>query len=776
MHLAASLFPLDDILIEPLLIAPPPSIEPGVPPIPEDIISQTVPYLPAWPELAAIYRTATLTLPQALQGGGNLVIIGQPGIGKTVALAHLASLAANQDERLGALNNVIPFLMHVADLRLNGVGAKDVLRPIIDATSDQISLLEITRLPSFIQSVFKTGRALFLLDGFDELTSEGQQEVSQYFKLLLQVYPRLRIVTTGAPEYLDGLIGLGFTPLSVSGWSEQRSIQFIQKWGQVWSGPIANEIMARSNSAQVDPLLLTSWLAGEYGFLTPLELSLKVWGGYAGDSLGPHPLEAIASHIRRIAPSGMPLAALETLAMQAVLSSQPIFDPRSARQWVRAFETTEDLDDENDHPQLDEEQRQVTEPVSRKKSKKLLPKPTSGLLGRMASSGLLLSNSENKMRFLHPVFFGYLAGRALSTYHGNDAILNQPDWSGKYLAMRYLAAHGDPSSIVQKLLEWSRLPMHRPLLTAARWLRDAPHDAQWCGRIYATLAVLLQTDGIPLNLRGQALAAFIVSRDAGAATLFKKLASTFSFELVQLAVLGCGAIRDIRAIPILEKVLEAPSISARRAACIALVAIGSNEALEIVAHILLNAEDDLRRAAAEALANLPGEGHAMLQDGMTLKDILLRRAVVYGLARVDEPWAVELLQKAQVEDDQWVVRNAAVEGLELRSNTSPRSPRKLKAPAESRWLIEYAAKQGMGISPSRPATDLLLQALKDEDPDTRLAALPYLKLVPSEGVIGQLYNAMHKDDPELREAVYNTLWEIGASGVKLAHPSQYGLN
>ena len=56
MHLAASLFSLDEILQEPRLIAPPARVEPGVIGIPEDIISQTIPYMPAWPELAAIYR------------------------------------------------------------------------------------------------------------------------------------------------------------------------------------------------------------------------------------------------------------------------------------------------------------------------------------------------------------------------------------------------------------------------------------------------------------------------------------------------------------------------------------------------------------------------------------------------------------------------------------------------------------------------------------------------------------------------------------------------
>jgi HEAT repeat protein len=392
----------------------------------------------------------------------------------------------------------------------------------------------------------------------------------------------------------------------------------------------------------------------------------------------------------------------------------------------------------------------------------------------MVSSGLLVSYPNNKMRFTHPVFAGYLAGHALTNYNAEEPLLNQPDWSGKYLAMRYFAAHGDATKLVQTLMEFSRMPMHRPLFAAARWLRDAPRNAPWRGKLFGTLAAIMQSEGIPLSLRGQAMAAFVVSNDPNAAPLFRQFETTLSFDLVHLAVLGTGAIRDGKAVKIVEGATSAPSLAVRRAACMALVAIGTTEALEAVAHTLLNGDEDLRRAAGEALANDPSDGHAMLKDGITMTDILLRRAVVYGLGRVNEPWAIEALQKIQIDDDQWVVRNSATEVLEYRANIRANAPRKLKAPSESPWLIEFAGKQGMGISPGAPATDVLLLALKSEDPDTRLAALPYLKFTPNEGVVAQLYGAMYKDDPELREAAYNILWELGSSGTKLPHPSQYG--
>src|SRR5215211_8289916 len=100
MHLASSLFSLDEILQEPRLIAPPARVEPGVVGIQEDIISQTLPYMPAWPELASIYRAPTIGIVEAIAGGSNIVITGAAGTGKTVALAHLASMAANFNIRL----------------------------------------------------------------------------------------------------------------------------------------------------------------------------------------------------------------------------------------------------------------------------------------------------------------------------------------------------------------------------------------------------------------------------------------------------------------------------------------------------------------------------------------------------------------------------------------------------------------------------------------------------------------------------------------------------
>jgi hypothetical protein len=292
----------------------------------------------------------------------------------------------------------------------------------------------------------------------------------------------------------------------------------------------------------------------------------------------------------------------------------------------------------------------------------------------------------------------------------------------------------------------------------------------------AKLAELLQQHGQPMGLRGQAAAALLLSGDPGTALLFRQMLSASDGELLQLAALGCGALLDAKAIPPLSALLNNPSPGVRRAACLALVAIGTTEAMDLVAGALLHGDDNLRRAAAEALANNPVEGHTMLKEGAALQDdLMVRRAAAYGLGRIRSPWADEILNKLQVDDEQWAVRDAAAEVIQTGLQASQRIPKRLPPPSESAWVIAFAGKQGVGVAPDKPPTDLLLLALKSGTDDERLAALPYLRIMPTEGVFGALYQAMYGGDPSLREAAFQTVAEMAARGVELPDPVQFGV-
>lgn len=792
-HLTASLFALDEIAIEPRLLAPPAVIEPNAPHPHQDIVEQALPYLPTYPEIGAVYGAPTLSIPEALSGGTNLVITGQPGVGKTTALAHLASQIVNRAPAVASLHEFIPFFIHVADLGLplvNPQKPEDFLAPIAQKMSESAGVLNASKMPGFVQYAFSSGRALLLLDGVDELPQAAVAEVASYLRVLQRQYGKARVITTGAPEFVDGILALGYSPLALMPWNARQQSEFFEKWAALWQKYVAMESWAQATSP-VDALLLNRWLAVDNFGLTPLELTLKTWAAYAGDARGARPVDAIEAHIRRLLPANTPLEALYVLGAQASLNGNTVFDSRRAREWTKAYEPVvapqpavvtdaapAPVEDANTEAAAAEGEALPTPAATKNSPKKVtgpLPQAAApSLISQLTNSGLLAQHGNGRVRFTHPVFFGFLAGKGLNPSSAAE-VLRQPAWAGRTAAMRYMAAFNDATPLITSLLSAPDTVLQRPKLTAGRLLRDAPKNAPWRGQVLAALVQILQNEDAPLGLRGQALAAFATSGDPNAVALFRQLLMVPSNDLRQLAALGCGLFQDAKAVEGLSQVLSGAFGAARQAACLALVEIGSQPALEAVATGLLRGDEQLRIAAAEALANHPGDGHEALREGISSQDILMRRAIVYGLARIQEPWARELLEKTQIQDEQWVVRNVAVEIMDARNRANPHIPRRLSPPSETPWLIEFAGKFGMGVTPGQPATDIFLQAIKDENPDFRQAALNYLRLSPTEGVLSALYPHLYGDDHEMREAVFNVLAEMALGGISMPEPKQFGL-
>ncbi len=762
LHLASPLFSLDEIVEPPMLLAPPPRVEPGAPLYTEDVVDSTVPYLPDWPELAATYNCSRLTLSQALSGGSDIVLTGQAGMGKTVALANLASRLAKREPEKGLSADIVPFLFHVADLNLSKI-KDEPLRAIIDIVAENTPSKDIPHIPEFVLKTFTDGRALLMLDGTDELPPDRLMNAVDFIKGIKRFYPKTHIVVTSSSEFLDGLVSLNFIRFSIAAWTTKQRKRFLENWGNLWTNFVAVEVWAQPDK-QIDPILLNNWLNFENCYNTPLEMTLQTWAAYAGDVSGPQPVDAIETHLRRLSNDFTPMEALELLALQITLNAEPIFDPRIARGWIKAFEPS-DINFVGE----------INEVGNNQGSQKGKPTPSLGIITKLGESGLLTHHGKNQMCFTHPVFCGYLAGKSLAKFK-SDSLLDQPFWIGKNLAFQFMAIFGDVNAIVDKYVSKLDRPLSRTLLTPARWLRHVTQSNTWRGQVIGKLYDLIKETGQPLGLRGQALCALIQCGDAGVAFPLRQLLEEQDNDLLILAAFGCGALQDNQAIELLSIQLSNKSPNVRRAACLALVNIGTTTAIDRVASALLHGDDNLRRAAAEALANHPGEGYLMLKEGAELKDdILVRRAVVYGLGRIPEPWAEHLVDRLQTEDDQWAVRTAAAEVIEARLILNPHIPQRLSSPTETPWIIAFAAKQGLGVSPDKPPTDLLLTALKTGTEEEKLASLAYLRMIPVEGVFGALYQTMYGGEPTLREAVFQTFAEMAARGVDVPDPVQFGV-
>jgi hypothetical protein len=766
MHLAAPLFSLEEIVLPPRLLAPPPHAWPGEMPPAMDTVETTLPYLPWWPELGTTFGAPPLSVHSLLFTSSPIALLAPTGYGKTVALAYLALLLAQENESLEEKRGTLPLLFHVSELPLPFEETDFRFELLADALREQCPDLNISELIALIQSAVAEGKAVFLLDGYDELPPEKQQEVSQFLRALRRAVPRLQIITTVSPEQVDGLLSLGFHALALQSWERWRSREFVRRWGELWARQVTTEVWEGVTLPSVDPLLIASWLEGSLEGLSPLELTLKVWGAFAGDMGGLDVRHALAAHLRRLMPPEVPIAAAETLALQSLAALQPYFEQKQARQWLREFEPPE-------------VEATASEEVSQKKKgkkQKQPVRPSLSVIDKFVAGGLLQSRRGGRLTFLHPGLMHFLAAHGLSAYGMQESLAAQPEWSGKWGTLTYLVTESEETALLGALLQEDAPPLYRQRFLLGRTLRLAPPKSAW-RKFLAQVGKIFQDESLPCAQRAEAMLALALSRDPGAPTLFRYyLGSASADETLCLAALGSGLVRDEKAVQALISLfLQHSSDKVRTAAALALVNIGSSEALLALARALLQGDETVRRIAAEALANDPLEGHATLRDGLSMEDVMLRRAVVYGLARVQELWAVTLLQQAQMQDDHWIVRNAATAVLEQKTDVRRRLPRPLRPPSETDWLLKFAARKGMGIAPGSPATEILLQVVREGEEEERASALLYLRNASSDAVFSTLYQVLYDPASPLRESVYRLLWEMAWAGEKLPHPQKYGL-
>ena len=756
MHLASPLFSLDEIVVEPYLQAPPLQVVPGQEIIEQDITSITIPYVPDWPELPAAFQSKTLPFDQALKGGANLILMGNPGSGKTVALAHLATRVARRETAIGELGDYLPVLVHISDILPSGRFTGDPLERLIKAVSYQASKASMTRLSELLQQAFVSSKVLLLLDGLDETPPDMYIEGVTFLAKLIDQFPGIRLVVAASLNNISGLTALGLLPVALASWDEPTCQRFIHLWGDQWLRFIVPS--QEPGTKPVDQHLIDAWLGGSSSLLSPLELTLKTWSAYAGDALGAGPLEATQAYLHRIIPDQTDvLTNLASLAFH-LTSTLRITLPDKVEQQPNGEKSSQA--DPSDDSETDSFENSVFLKVDQD-----IRKALSSKIAELVEAGLLVLRSNNRVAFPQPVISGALAAEGYMNRPDDQVIYNQPEWTGKDTLLAALAAKSELTPLFNVLVKPDKDPRFHQTLHLARWLRVAPTGLHWRTALLRSLAAILQNDSQPISLRARALCAMVKSGDSGVSKLFNQMLSTSSESQRMLAILGLGLGQDRQFVPQLSNLLDDPSPAIGRAGCLALAAIGDKAALESLAWALIHGGDTTRRSAAEALAHIPVEGYPILEEGSQMENLLVRRAVIYGLIQVNQMSAVKILEKLAIEDKEWVVRAAATNALDLLKSPEASIPHRLPALSETPWLIAFAGEHGLGVSPGKPAEDLLRRALHEGTEEQKLAALDYLRLFGNATDIPLILSIQQTFPGELREAAFNTLWHLGAAGL-----------
>ena len=761
LHLASPLFALDEVLVEPRILALPSPTEPGREILAGDILSQIIPYLPDWPELAARYSAKTISLASALGAGANLILTGGPGSGKTTALACLISQIVRQDQSAAALNGYLPVYTHVSDL----FPGRSFTGPPIDLIRDSVHLyagsLSINRLENLLRRSFLNGKILLLVDGLDEVDPDFHQGVTSFLATLLQEYPRTRLVATSRPENTSGLIELGLVPMALAAWDEHKYLTFVNKWSRSWYRLIRP--MLAEGIEQIDPRLLNAWQLADHPIISPFDATLKAWAVFAGDTLGPNYVDALESYIWRMTnhlEDSRP--GLEDFALQLIASQEITMDLKQAR----GSETDLDFDAETDAEKV-AAQKNISK--RGKRSTRKLP----GVLPELLENSVLIQRRTDRLAFSHPLIMAYLASAALADAPVSHFLSNQPDWTGKSLTLLFLAASTESSPEVTELLSEEDDPLLGGPLTIGRWLSYAPQTAPWRSKVMRYLATELQRSNIPLGLRARLLSALLLSGDPGVSVLLRQISHTSSEDLRQLSALGMGYLLDHQSMSRLSELLSEPESNVSQAACFALVKIGNQQSFELLGSALLHGSDEIRRAVAEALALDPGEGEEMLKEASQMDNLLVRRSAVYGLAQVDQPWAEGVLNKLALEDKEWVVRSAATQIVEQEGEPDARIPQPPLPLHEIPWLVAFAGDRGIGIAPGQPAENLLIAALAEGTPEQQHAALEILQLHPNLDALPLMYEFIESGDGGIQQAAFNTLFSFSSQGLDIHNPSTY---
>jgi HEAT repeat protein len=776
-HLTAAIFALDEILVPPQLLAPPVAVEPDQPPPQEAVATQIIPYMPDWPELAAGHGATVFNLSDALQAGSNIAVIGQPGSGKTVALADLASRLARIDPTLGSITKNLPIYLHVLDLTSDKEQNPDPVAVILKALIPHVTVIYQPQMARLVRDCLREGQAVFILDGLDELHPSELPSVSEFLKSFIEKFPGVRVVIAASPYFLDGLMELGFVPLGIAAWGAARREEFLDRWSQAWAAHIQPEIDKHQTLVPVSPHLIDNWLRGERGFPSPLEWTLKVWGAYAGD-LQPAPFSPLETLLSRFASGISSRDALRVLGREYIIRGRAALPYGDLDKLLTSLTPSSPVFVEETPSQPDEsaaEEKDLKARQGQKGKRDIILSIGEQILETLVRGGVLVEHPDSLIRFANPAICGYFASQGLSIE--DIAIsLQSPFWAHANQGLRYLSARSEEAGWVETFLRSEETPLHRPLLAVSRWLAEGKPNAAWRGSIFRHLLDGMQNDLLPFSLRARMTAAFVFSNDPSVPKLFKQLTTARTPSVRLLATLGIGALGDSSLAGDLIGLLKDFEESVRKAACLGLVALHSDSALSAAADVLLNGDEGLRQTAAESLVHLPDQGFEIIREAAKVSDLLTRRAAVFGLMQIHETWSKEMLEKMAVEDAQWVVRNAAAQALETLQENDRRIPRPLPPPHEAPWLVSFAGKRNLGLSPYQPATDVLLMALKSGTIEDQIAALKYLKDTPEEHVISAVYAVYYGDQPELKEAALLVVWQWALAGVNLPEPMKIGIS
>lgn len=156
----------------------------------------------------------------------RLMVIGQPGSGKTMMLKHIV-LTYGRKKLTMLPDGTVPILLELHRLNDAELTEDKLIQEITVAFSRE----NFPNAERFVRKSLKQGRLMLLLDGLDEINSSSRTQVVYQIRELLDIYRQCRaIITCRVAVYNGEFSELADQTLSVVEFSDHQIHRFLDAW------------------------------------------------------------------------------------------------------------------------------------------------------------------------------------------------------------------------------------------------------------------------------------------------------------------------------------------------------------------------------------------------------------------------------------------------------------------------------------------------------------------------------------------------------------------
>ena len=724
LHVFAQVVPLEQVFVQPPLIPLPPFPVPG----------EEKPLPRRAPSLGAI-----------LNGHPRVAILGDPASGRTTILAYLSIMFARGEagQTLGAYLERLPVYISlplldwptVEDIEPE-IDEKELIEWLVNSALASGSVKSAHA--STLKNHLSTGTALVLLDGWDELEPEQQPQAAAWLGILADNLTDNIWVVTARPSGFAPLTAATFVPVRLGEWENEHARALVDCWDNALQ-PTEDE--EAQDTARLDRNLLGALHAGA----TPLELVVRCWSFFVDGTLTAGRAKTLVKATEQMLTAAdeepdWALADVLAAANDLALVLQKGDRTNISRQ------------------ELDEALESVMPPKGERP-----PQAKEQAIKALTGPGSLLRTHDGESYvFPHPLWRSSLAAQQMADLPPATLLehLEDPAWAAM---VDYYAEYAPMEPVIEAWLSQPDDLWHTRLCRAARWVSASSPDAQWRNGVMALLARTFLNPELLLPIRQKIARALINTNDPGVLYLFKQSVQHPEAEIRVAVLKALGQLGREADVEAFRVALEDPEPRVRAAATSGLGSMANEAALELLTQILYYAEQEIRVDTANGLARFGEEGWQALQEALKADDLLTRRAAVFGLGSVEQPWVREVLLDVASDDAEWVVRSAAESVIEMIEMEQTQPAAVVEPPpqiSDASWLISWAAERGESVGLGDAAFRAVLLAAQDGDPETRIAAIWALGMVGSPDQVLGLRQIAEDEDPQVAAAALEALEEL----------------